>query len=142
MGNVAHGKVVPTIFSTQDESVQETMKRPIAQVYAMTNLRTYEPLVDSTEAFFLNKLKRFAGEGRTLDLGTWLHWFATDVIMEITFGKRLGFLESEEDVDAILETIEKRFWYVAVVSIIPSLIYDRSCSVTCPSLCGLCKKAD
>lgn len=117
MGNVAHGKVVPTIFSTLDESVHETMKRPIAQVYAMTNLRTYEPLVESTESLFLSKLDKLADEGRTFDLGTWLHWFATDVIMEITFGKRLGFLEREEDVDGILETIEGRFWYVAVVSI-------------------------
>ncbi|KAE8420434.1 pisatin demethylase [Aspergillus pseudocaelatus] len=121
MGNVAHGKVVPTIFSTQDESIHETMKRPVAQVYAMTNLETYEPLVDSTESLFLSKLERFAEEERTLDLGTWLHWFATDVIMEITFGKRLGFLEREEDVDGILETIEKRFWYVAVAGQMPWL---------------------
>lgn len=116
MGNVAHGKVVPTIFSTRDESVHEMMKRPIAKVYAMTNLKTYEPLVESTESFFMNKLEKLADEGRAFDLGTWLHWFATDVIMELTFGKRLGFLEREEDVDGILETIEKRFWYVAVVS--------------------------
>ncbi|KAJ6122548.1 pisatin demethylase, partial [Penicillium capsulatum] len=117
MGNVAHGKVVPTIFSTRDESVHEIMKRPIAQVYAMTNLKTYEPLVESTESLFFSKLERLADEGASFDLGTWLHWFATDVIMEITFGKRLGFLQREEDVDAILETIEQRFWYVAVVSI-------------------------
>ncbi|KAJ5179645.1 pisatin demethylase [Penicillium capsulatum] len=109
MGNVAHGKVVPTIFSTRDESVHEIMKRPIAQVYAMTNLKTYEPLVESTESLFFSKLERLADEGASFDLGTWLHWFATDVIMEITFGKRLGFLQREEDVDAILETIEQRF---------------------------------
>ncbi|KAJ5601139.1 pisatin demethylase [Penicillium lagena] len=121
MGNVAHGKVVPTIFSTRDESVHETMKRPIAQVYAMTNLRTYEPLVESTESLFMSKLDKLADEGRTFDLGTWLHWFATDVIMEITFGKRLGFLEREEDVDGILETIEGRFWYVAVQKVSPVL---------------------
>lgn len=90
MGNLAHGKVVPTIFSTQDESVHEAMKRPIAQVYAMTNLRTYEPLVESTEAVLFDKLDKLADEERVFDLGTWLHWFATDVIMELTFGKRMG----------------------------------------------------
>ena len=118
MGNVAKGKVVPSIFSTLDESFHEVMKRPIAQVYAMTNLRSYEPLVESTESFFFQKLEKLANEKRAFDLGTWLHWFATDVILEITFGKRLGFLEREEDVDGILEMIEKRFWYVAVVSIL------------------------
>jgi hypothetical protein len=126
MGNVAHGKVVPTIFSTRDESVHEIMKRPIAQVYAMSNLKTYEPLVESTESLLISKLEKLADEGRTFDLGTWMHWFATDVIMEMTFGKRLGFLEREEDVDGILETIEGRFWYVAVVSIALYLIYNRN----------------
>ncbi|KAK2767051.1 hypothetical protein FQN54_006369 [Arachnomyces sp. PD_36] len=112
MGNVVNGKVVPTIFSTQDESVHEMMKRPIAQVYAMTNLKTYEPLVESTEAIFFSKLGNMADEGKSFDLGTWLHWFATDVIMEITFGKRFGFLEREEDVDGIIQTIEERFCWI------------------------------
>ena len=97
MGNVAHGKVVPTIFSTRDESVHEIMKRPIAQVYVMSNLKTYEPLVESTESLLISKLEKLADEGRTSDLGTWVHWFATDVILEMTFGKRFGFLEREED---------------------------------------------
>ncbi|CAI7643447.1 unnamed protein product [Penicillium pancosmium] len=114
MGNVAHGRVVPTIFSTQDESVHEVMKRPIAQVYAMTNLKTYEPLVESTETVLFHKLERLAYEGRVFDLGTWLHWFATDVILELTFGRRMGFLDREEDIDGILETIENRFRYVAI----------------------------
>lgn len=118
MGNVAHGKVVPTIFSTLDESIHEGMKRPIAQVYAMSDLKSYEPLVESTEFLFFKKLHKMAGKGTTFNLGTWLHWFATDVILEITFGNRLGFLEREEDVDGILEMIEKRFAYVSAVSVV------------------------
>lgn len=131
-GNVANGKVVPTIFSTQDESVHEMMKRPIAQVYAMTNLKTYEPLVDSTESLFFGKLEKLADEGRTFNLGTWLHWFATDVIMEITFGKRFGFLEREEDVDGMIETIEKRFSYISVVSITLFFIFNGNHQVFFP----------
>ncbi|PLB36518.1 cytochrome P450 [Aspergillus candidus] len=121
MGNVAHGKVVPTIFSTQDESVHEIMKRPIAQVYAMTSLKSYEALVESTEAFFFDRLGELADEGKPIDLGKWLHWFATDVVLEITFGKRLGFLEKGEDVDGIIQMIEKRFSYVAVAGQMPWL---------------------
>ncbi|KAJ6034669.1 pisatin demethylase [Penicillium canescens] len=125
MGNVAHGKVVPTIFSTRDESVHEIMKRPIAQVYAMSNLKTYEPLVESTESLLISKLENLADEERTFDLGTWLHWFATDVIMEMTFGKRLGFLEREEDVDGILETIEGRFCVSPVLKFALKRIAER-----------------
>ncbi|KAE8141298.1 pisatin demethylase [Aspergillus pseudotamarii] len=123
MGNVAHGKVVPIIFFMQDESIHESMKRPIAQVYAMTNFKTYEPLIDSTKSLCLTKLEKFVEEGRPLDLGTWLHWFTTDVIMEITFGKRLGFLERDEDVDGMLETIEKRFWYTGQMPWLDRLLH-------------------
>ncbi|KAL4897955.1 pisatin demethylase [Aspergillus ambiguus] len=120
-GNVSNGKIVPTIFSTQDEALHEVMRRPIAQVYAMTNLKSFEPLVESTEALFFQKLGRLADEGITFDLGTWLHWFATDVIMEITFGKRFGFLEMEEDVDGIIQTVEDRFFYISTIGQMPWL---------------------
>lgn len=121
MGNIAHGKTIPTIFSTQDESVHEMMKRPIAQVYAMSNLKTYEPLVESTESVFFEKLGKVAdNEGRVV--WTWMHLFAIDVVMEITFGERVGFLEREGDVDGVMGMIERRFGYVAVVSLFQFLV--------------------
>ena len=123
MGNVAHGKIIPTIFSTQDESVHEMMKRPIAQVYAMSNLKTYEPLVESTESVFFEKLGKVADkEGRVVDLGTWMHLFAIDVVMQITFGERVVFLEREGDVDGVMGMIERRFGYVAAVSLFQFLV--------------------
>jgi hypothetical protein len=99
MGNVARGNAVPTIFSTQDRPFHELMNRLIAQLYAINNLRRYE----STKTLFLSKVWMLADEGSNSELGTWLHWFATDDIMEITFGKRVGFLEREEDVDKVLK---------------------------------------
>lgn len=116
MGNIKNGAIIPSIFSTRDESFHSIMKRPIAKVYAMTNLRNYEVLVESTEAVFFAKLGNLADQKKAFELSTWFHWFATDVILEITFGKRIGFLEKEEDVEGIIEMVEKRFWYVAVVS--------------------------
>ncbi|KAL1861054.1 hypothetical protein Plec18167_003662 [Paecilomyces lecythidis] len=97
------------------------MKRPIAKVYAMTNLRNYEVLVESTEAVFFAKLGNLADQKKAFELSTWFHWFATDVILEITFGKMIGFLEKEEDVEGIIEMVEKRFWYVAVTGQMPWL---------------------
>lgn len=37
---------------------------------------------------------------------TWLQYFAFDVVGEITFNKKLGFLEKGEDVDGIIGTIK------------------------------------
>lgn len=106
----AKGKPVPTIFATQDEILHRTLKKPIAGIYSMSNLLSFEPYVDSTISFFFQQLdKLFAETGAVCDLGRWLQMFAFDVMGEITFSKRLGFLETGEDVNGIMGNIWKFF---------------------------------
>jgi len=76
----------------------------------MSNLVSFESYVDSTMQVFFDQLdKRFVAKGEVCDLGTWLQWFAFDVMGEITFSKRFGFLESARDVDGIAENIWQYF---------------------------------
>ncbi|KAI0405419.1 putative benzoate 4-monooxygenase cytochrome P450 [Xylaria palmicola] len=116
------GAVLPSIFSTQDENLHRMLKRPIAAVYSMSNLVSFEPLVDRTIEVFRQELdRRFVSSGETCDLGAWLQYFAFDVIGEITFSKRLGFLEEGRDVEGIIASIWHWFEYVAVIGQIPWL---------------------
>ncbi|KAF7521735.1 hypothetical protein G7054_g12368 [Neopestalotiopsis clavispora] len=116
------GTILPTIFATQDEPLHRMLKRPIAAVYSMSNLVSFEPLVDSTVDVFRHELdRRFVETGQTCDLGTWLQYFAFDVIGEITFSKRLGFLEEGRDVEGIMTSIWQWFEYVALVGQMPWL---------------------
>lgn len=72
----------------------------------MSNVVSFEPYVDTTmEIFFARLDKLFVQTGEVCDLGKWLQMFAFDVMGEITFSKRLGFLEQAEDVDGIMESI-------------------------------------
>jgi hypothetical protein len=108
---------VPTIFATQDEILHRTLKKPIAGIYSMSNLLSFEPYVDSTISFFFQRLdKLFAETGAVCDLGMWLQMFAFDVMGEITFSKRLGFLETGEDVNGIMGNIWKFFKKTSPVS--------------------------
>lgn len=114
---MSKGKVLPGVFATQDENMHRMLKKPIASTYSMTNLVSFESFVDSTIHCFFEQLdKRFVETGETCDWGTWLQYFAFDVVGEITFSKRLGFLEAGEDVDGIMGDIWHWFEYVAVVS--------------------------
>jgi len=74
--------------------------------------------VDSTITAFVKALEtRFAGKGdvsSTCDLGTWLH-FAFDIIGEITWSKRLGFIDQGADIEGIMHDVNKAFAYFAVV---------------------------
>lgn len=91
----------------------------MSNAYAMSTLIAFEPLVDETTLAFLEQLKRrFAGrsgdEG-TCDLGVWLQYYAFDVIGELTYSKRLGFLDRGVDVDDIIGNLERLLNYVSVV---------------------------
>ncbi|KAA6412416.1 MAG: pisatin demethylase [Lasallia pustulata] len=97
------GKSIPDVFATRDETVHRTMKRPIANIYSMSNLVSFEPYVDSTMRYFFERLEElFVDQWKAFDFGHWLHLFAFDVMGELTFSKRLGFLENGGDIDGLL----------------------------------------
>lgn len=104
------------MFATQDEKLHRLLKRPIASTYSMSNLVSFEKYVDSTMSFFFEQLdRRFVQTGQICDFGVWIQMFAFDVIGEITFSKRLGFLERAEDVDGIMAGTWNHFEYTAPV---------------------------
>ncbi|KAL4915852.1 putative benzoate 4-monooxygenase cytochrome P450 [Aspergillus aurantiobrunneus] len=117
---MSKGKILPGLFATQNEDIHRMLKKPIASIYSMSNLVTFEPLVDKTiHCFFTQLDNRFANANRALDFGVWLQMFAFDVIGEITFSQRLGFLEKGQDIDNIMGDIWKYFQYVAPVGQMP-----------------------
>ncbi|KAJ9648121.1 hypothetical protein H2199_001898 [Coniosporium tulheliwenetii] len=112
---MSKGRILPGMFATQDEKIHSILKKPIASVYSMSNLVSFEPYVNSTMQVFCEQLDaRFADRGQICDFSTWLQYFAFDVVGEITFSKRLGFLETGEDVENIMSDIWKFFQYVAL----------------------------
>ena len=86
----------------------------------MSNLRSFEKYVDSTISVFFSQLEsRFVDTAKPCDLGTWLQWFAFDVMGEITFSRRLGFLERDEDIGGIAESIWRYFVRTSPVTQMP-----------------------
>lgn len=112
----AKGKPVPTIFATQDENLHRMLRKPIAGIYSLSNLISFEPYVDKTITFFFAQLDRlFVSTEDACDLGIWLQMFAFDVMGELTFSKRLGFLERAEDVDGVMASIWRYFYKTSPV---------------------------
>jgi hypothetical protein len=75
--------------------------------------------MDSTTTIFLNQLSaRYANKVNPVevcDLGAWLQYYAFDVIGELTFSRRLGFVDRGVDVDGIIHDLEKLLNYFASV---------------------------
>lgn len=105
-----------------DEDQHKAAKRPIAHAYAMTTLLDYEPYVDSTSLVLIDRLRSlYADNGKVCDFGEWLQWYAFDVIGEMTFSRRFGFLEQGKDVGGIIDTVQDSGYYTAVVGQMPWL---------------------
>ena len=89
----------------------------------MSALVQYEPFVDNTTKLFLDQTERlFAGKPEGCDFTRWLQFYAFDVIGEITYSKRHGFVEKNEDIDGIVAYLGKLFLYVAPVGLFLPLI--------------------
>lgn len=108
-----------TTFSVRDEAVHKAKKRPVANAFSMSALRELEPMNDACSAILVRKLRERCRQD--IDLGTWLHWYAFDVISSITFSNRLGFMEEERDVGNIIEAIEGRLVYNSIIGQAPWL---------------------
>src|SRR5690606_28823786 len=92
-------------------------RRCVNSAFAMSSLVQYEPLGDNTTKIFLDQPdKLYAGNPEGCDVTRWLQFYAFDVIGEITYSKRHGFIEKNEDVEGIVDYLSKLFLYVAPVS--------------------------
>ncbi|KAI6351572.1 hypothetical protein MCOR25_009867 [Pyricularia grisea] len=124
--SVSNGRRLPSLFSTVDESFHAKFRRCVNAAFAMSSLVQYEPFVDNTTKLFLRQTQRLyadkpAGEDEGCDFGRWMQFYAFDVIGEITYSKRHGFIEKNEDIDGIVAYLSDMFLYVAPVGQMPFL---------------------
>jgi len=90
----------------------------VNSAFSMSALVQYEPLIDGTTEKFLDQTEVFfSSKNAICDFTKWLQFYAADVIGEITYSKRLGFIDRGEDVDGIISYLGKLFSYVAPVSL-------------------------
>lgn len=109
------------LFSGRDEKFHRDQKRPVANAYSMTSLLELEAAVDSCTQLFISKLGYFADRNVPVDLGTWLQYYAFDVVGEMTFAKKLGFLEEGRDIDGMIEAIQGMLAYASLCGQVPEM---------------------
>ncbi|KAL4760588.1 uncharacterized protein BDW70DRAFT_150715 [Aspergillus foveolatus] len=119
---VSKGEPLPSLFSTLDESFHANLRRCVNHAFSMSSLVQYEPMVNQTVELFLDQTADlFANTGKTCDFARWLQFFAFDVIGSITYSKRHGFIEKNEDIDGILKSLARIFDYAGPVGQMPWL---------------------
>ncbi|KAL9097808.1 MAG: hypothetical protein Q9165_000134 [Trypethelium subeluteriae] len=99
-----------SVFGTQDKAEHSKLKRPVAGIYSMSSVASYEPLVDSSIVKFLHALnERFISAGKTCPIDQWFQYLAMDTISVILMSRPMGFIEQARDVDDLLEHLYHDF---------------------------------
>lgn len=116
---VAKGEVAHTLFSSPDMSWHNSLKKSVSSSFTMSAVVDYEHLVDATIEVCLRELnRRFAGKPGSqglIDLHTWMLYFSFDVIGDLTYGARHGFIESSSDIAGIIHYVKSFLNYGFIV---------------------------
>ena len=107
------------LFSTRDPNEHRVAKRKIGSAYTLPNLLQSEAAIDSCIQLFLSRLTELTANNTPIDLGAWLQYFAFDVVGEVTFASKFGFLERGTDVDGMMKAIEGMLTYAALCGQVP-----------------------
>ncbi|KAI1324099.1 cytochrome P450 [Xylariaceae sp. FL0255] len=110
-----------TIFTERSIKDHSSIRRLYQNTYSMTALVDYEPYVDSCADIFSQRLTETAKAGKSIDMAHWFQCYAFDVIAEMTFGKRFGFLDAGQDPEGLMPTLDQGMFYGAFVGIFPKI---------------------
>ncbi|KAH6665496.1 cytochrome P450 [Halenospora varia] len=121
--SVAGGYALPFLFSTTSEAFHAQLHCAVDSAFSLNNLIQYESFVDSTTKLFLERTRIVYGNSssQACDFPRWLQFYSFNVIGEITYSKRHGFIEKNEDIDGVISYLGRLFDYVAPIGEIPFL---------------------
>lgn len=114
-----NGHIIQNLFSTRSNEFHTKGIRPVQKLYNFQSALKLEPLVNEDLRVLGIELERrfMAGsnEGTTCDIADWISYFAWDFLSDMTWSKRMGFMEQGKDVGGILQTAENVMRYFSVV---------------------------
>jgi cytochrome P450 len=112
----------PSLFTDRDPHHHAQERRKYQTTFSMSSLVTYEPYVDDCARIFCQRLDEMSKAGMALDMGHWFQCYAFDVIGDITFSRRFGFLDAGLDVGGVMGALQGNMVYSTLVGIYASLI--------------------
>lgn len=86
----------------------------------MATMQTMSGYIEDTERLLSQKFDRMcASPSQYCNLGDYLHYYAFDVLGEIAFSRKFGFLEAGYDLEKAIKTIDDMQWYDGIIGQIP-----------------------
>jgi cytochrome P450 len=122
----SRGDSFQTLFANTNHEWHNSLRRKVNPAFSMTTMVQYERYVDETVNILLERWEsNFAnreGPAGHLDLPVWMHYYTEDAVTNVTYGKRMGFLEKGDE-SGLLAATNKMLYYTMFVMQWPALDY-------------------
>ncbi|EXJ89630.1 hypothetical protein A1O3_02697 [Capronia epimyces CBS 606.96] len=113
-------KHAPDIFTEVREWKHAQMKRYAVTPYSLAQMQKRSGPIEGMIQLLMDHLDNYASDSKRLcDLSNLLHYFAFDVLGEVAFSRRFGFLEAEVDIEGSIKNIDDVQWYDGLVGQVP-----------------------
>ena len=89
--------------------------RNIASGYAFSNVIKSEPFVDEAIRILEAQLDRLAEQNKPVNFDEWFNYFGFDVLGEVTFSQRFGFLDEGRDIGGAIANTRMLGIYIAII---------------------------
>lgn len=110
-----------SLFADLDPHRHSIQRRKFAAAYSMSSLVGYEPYVEGCTSLLVQRFQELSSTSQAFNLAHWLQCYAFDIIGEISFGSRFGFLDQGIDTAGIFKAIDMRSAYSTFIGIFPWL---------------------
>ncbi|KAH8689331.1 cytochrome P450 [Talaromyces proteolyticus] len=101
----SQGRTVPSIIA-MNEAQHSAVRKCTGRAFTTNSLLDYESSIDKSASELVEMLEK---QQDLVDMSVWLQLYAIDVLMRIAFSESLGFVQTGDDVEGILEAIIARF---------------------------------
>lgn len=106
-----------TLFPDQDIRRHAETRKRFQNLYSMSSLVSYERYVEECIGIFLEKMSSFVTTKQTFDMAHWFQCYAFDVMGDITYSERFGFMDRGEDIAGMLDALDQSMVYSTLAGI-------------------------
>ena len=106
-----------TTFPDRDIKRHAETRRKFQAIYSLSSLVSYEKYVDDCADIFQQRLTEAASEGNNIDMAHWFQCYAFDVIGDLTYSKRFGFLDEGKDMGGTMAALNRAMVYGTLVGV-------------------------
>jgi cytochrome P450 len=106
-----------TLFPDQDIKRHAETRKKFQNLYSMSSLVSYERYIDECVEIFLQRMASFSSSSESIDMAHWFQCYAFDVMGDITYSERFGFLDNGEDIGGLLAALDSSMVYSTLAGI-------------------------